>query len=286
MAAGGYDAACNGASGATMAVRDRLAKLLFRKDVRPTHIGENVHAERIRRALKTVEYDGDGPSAGQLVLLGFVNRSGSNLLGEYLGSLPGLTDFGEKLNHRVVVRQCERKGIDGFPEYIRSLADAAGERRLGIKASGTQVEMLHKWNILSMFGGVRALHIVRQDIVSQAVSFWIANHTKQWTGMQRSAVSEQDVPYDPAAIGQIIQTIGRQNTRVVAAFSALAIPVRTVVYERLLAEPEAEMRSLGEFLELDMHGWQMPEDLSHERQVSRIKADFAARTRAALAASW
>lgn len=246
----------------------------------------NVHETEIRKYIATVHYEGGVPLDTQLVLLGFFNRSGSNLLAEYLRSLPGLTGFGEYLNHPTVINRCTKEGIDSFPDYIRSLAERAGTPGFGLKASGSQVEMLHKWNILPMFRSVRAVHMVRQDIVSQAVSLWIARHTKQWTSTQSSAVSEREVPYDAAAIGRIIRNIGLQNTRIMAAFSVLDIPARTVVYERLIDEPQAEMEALGEFLELDLRDWRVPHELHHERQESSTKKDFVEQARRDLPSNW
>ena len=258
------------------------------RPVRPSlnRASGEVHEREIGRVLRVTRFEGAAPVADRLVLLGFVNRSGSNLLGEYLRSLPGLHGFQESLNHEVVAKRCERRGIDSFPDYIRGLIDAAGGDGLGLKASGAQIEMLHKWKILCMFGSVRGIHVVRQDIVAQAVSLWIARHTKQWKSTRASVVSEREVPFDLAEIVRITEAITRQNARVATAFSAIGIPWQTVVYERLIEQPEPEIARLASFLDLDLHGWEMPRQLGIERQISPMKDAFVARVRAQLASDW
>jgi trehalose 2-sulfotransferase len=246
----------------------------------------NVHEKEIQKSLAIVRFQESSPPAGRLVVLGFVNRCGSNLLGEYLRSLPGLSGFHESLNHDVVVNRCAEKGLHSFPDYIRGLADAAGANQLGVKASGAQLEMLHKWNILRMFEAVQGVHIVRQDIVSQAVSLWMAIHTRQWKSTQASAMSEREVPYDPAEIARIVQSISLQNARIATAFSVLGVRWTTVVYERLLEEPRAEIKRLSTFLDIDPADWRMPKRLKIKRQNSHTKTVFVERMKDHLGSDW
>lgn len=247
---------------------------------------KNVHEKEIGKNLSQVAFDGPDPVARQLVLLGFFNRSGSNLLGDYLRRLPGLTGFNEHLNHQFVLKKCRAAGIDSFPHYMQSLVDGAGQNGLGLKASGSQVEMLHKWNILQMFETVQAVQVIRQDIVSQAVSLWIAKHTKQWISTQSSSMDEDKVPYDFWAIRRIMVGIGEHNTRMLSAFSAIGVPVSTVVYEQLIESPETEVRRVGAFLGIDLKSWNFPEDVGLARQKSEVKSRFVAQARKDLAASW
>lgn len=247
---------------------------------------KNVHAKEIGKALSQVAFEGSEPVGGQLVLLGFFNRSGSNLLGDYMRQLPGLTGLNEHLNQQFVLKKCREAGIDSFPDYMRFLVDRAGRNSLGLKASGSQVEMLHKWNILQMFETVQAVQVIRQDIVSQAVSLWIAKHTKQWTSTQASTMEEDKVPYDFGSIRRITVGIGEHNTRMLSAFSAIGVPVSTVVYERLIESPETEVRRVGAFLGIDLQSWDFPQIVSLDRQKSEVKSRFVAQARKDLAASW
>jgi trehalose 2-sulfotransferase len=249
-------------------------------------VSSNLHESEIRKVLDQVAYSGNQPLKKRLVLLGFVNRSGSNLLGEYLSSLPGLYGFEEKLNHTTVTHTCTKRGIESFEDYLRHLCRDDARGSFGLKASGAQVEMLHKWRFLEMFESVKAIHIQREDIVSQAVSFWIARHTKQWTSRRSRHLEEADVQYDFDALSRIIGGIGRQNTRIAAAFSALNIRPWSISYERLLADPEGEMRAVAAFLGVDARNWRLPEKSAHRKQRSQIKAEYVTRLRADLAARW
>lgn len=246
----------------------------------------NSHETEIRKALGQVTYSGSQSLRQGLVLLGFVNRSGSNLLGEYLRTLPGLSGFKEKLNHPTVIKACRESSFDTFEGYLRELCSQAAPGNLGVKASGAQVEMLHKWRFLDMFESVKAVHIQREDIVSQAVSLWIARHTKQWTSRRSKLVEEEQVRYDFEALSLILENIGRQNNRLAAALSALEVPTWAISYERLLADPQGEIRAVARFLGVDATEWQLPANKTHRRQDSRIKAEYVARLRADLTARW
>ena len=109
------------------------------------------HEQKIIQAFKgRVAYEGSDPIFDTpLFLLGFFNRSGSNLLGEYLNSTPFFSGFREQLNGDMVLRTAERQAIASFPDYIvASSAAARAQGRIhGFKASWSQVMMLLRFGI-------------------------------------------------------------------------------------------------------------------------------------------
>lgn len=246
----------------------------------------NVHADQISRHLGKLQFTGQPLAGKRLVILGFFNRSGSNLLGDYLRSMPGLHGFGEQLNHAVVIKQCQRHGIDSFPDYVAHIAGRGKGPVFGIKASGSQIEMLKKWNIPAMFESVSVVHVFRNDIVAQAVSFWIAKHTKQWKSFQDPAAGEQAATYSFKHLAKIVDTIGAQNARIITACAAARLPVWNIAYENLIRDPQGELAAAGAFLGLDLAGWQVPEQTAHQKQDSPLKAEFAERLRRDLMAQW
>src|SRR5215217_6934176 len=67
---------------------------------------------------------GDRPIGDTLAIVLFSNRSGSNLLAEYLRSAGGFRGLSEVLNHDTVRRVSADRGHESFGQYLRALHDA------------------------------------------------------------------------------------------------------------------------------------------------------------------
>lgn len=115
-----------------------------------------------------------------LTLIGFSNRSGSNLLAEYLYSTGLFGIVEEYINFNTVIDS----GFESVPEYIVDQVRTAGGRLPGFKANWTQVVMIHRLGIDKMFSGVNLINNTRRDALGQAISFSIADQTMQWTSNQ------------------------------------------------------------------------------------------------------
>ena len=210
-----------------------------------------------------------------LYLLAFTNRSGSNLLADYLRQTGEFRGFGEGLNWDTVQRSLDRHPVTSFPDYVARLAgpvNAPG--RWGIKASWEQIIMLKRANIFAMFPGVQVIHSVREDLVGQAVSHWIAHQTNQWTSAQRgSGVTPE---YAGDRIEHILMDVVRSNGFIDLICRAFDLPRHVVVYERLQADPAAEMGRLAQALSLELEGWQ-PGTPRISRQRDETNAAFRSR---------
>ena len=190
-----------------------------------------------------------------LYLLAFTNRSGSNLLADYLRQTREFRGFGEGLNWDTVQRSLEQYPADSFPDYVARLAGPLNEPgRWGIKASWEQIVMLKRANIFSMFPSVQVIHSVREDLVGQAVSHWIAHQTNQWTSAQQGSGVNPDYAGD--RIEHILMDAVRSNGFINLICRTLDLPRHVVVYERLQANPADEISRLGHALSLDLDGWQ------------------------------
>ena len=83
-----------------------------------------VHENTVRALFHghQIHFDGDVPEfENPLVLLGFMNRSGSNLLGIYLRDVPGFSGFSEDLNSVTIQNQCKLKNLNAFPTISAAL---------------------------------------------------------------------------------------------------------------------------------------------------------------------
>jgi trehalose 2-sulfotransferase len=214
------------------------------------------HEHKIR-ALFPGAFSWSGPYprfAKPFFILAFTNRSGSNLLADYLRQTGRFRGFGEGLNGDEVERSLTRDPIASFPDYVARLAGPPNEPGFwGIKASWDQILMLQRANIPAMFTGVRIIHSVREDILGQAVSHWIAHQTNQWTSAHKETGVTPSFAGD--RIEHILMNIVRSNCYIDLIARTLDIPRHIVVYERLQDRPADEIARLAEAMSVDLGDW-------------------------------
>lgn len=236
------------------------------------------HEKQIRSFFPgTFERDAAEPPifSKPLYILGFTNRSGSNMLADYLRQTGQLRGFGEGLNWDEIRRNLETCATASFPDYIARLASTRNEPGTwGIKATWDQILMLQRANIFSMFSGVQIIHSVRCDVIGQAISHWIAHQTKKWTSLHHEngvtpKFSQEDIEH-------ITMDIVRSNAYIDLIARTSRIPRHVVVYEQLHSNPADEMRRLAKALVIDLGAWQ-PRAPRISMQRSVVNQDFRAK---------
>lgn len=243
----------------------------------------SVHEEKIAEAMAGTNFDGAAPVFDMpLVLLGFTNRSGSNLLAEYMASTGGIGRAGEMLNWKVVLTKSREHGIETFPDYVRWLSDLnrRGDQAMAIKASAVQVLMLLRWRITAMFPAVYLVRLIRGDLVAQAVSYSIAAQSGVWTSAQQEADQTEVTPkYDFRDIAMRIDGISRANSVMAQLASVARLPTLSLEYESLAKDPAGAISGIGTLIGQDFSAWR-PKETSLKKQATGINAEFAARFRA------
>nr|WP_240989577.1 Stf0 family sulfotransferase [Salipiger mangrovisoli] len=158
------------------------------------------HERRLREIYgDEAAYRGIGPVFDKpLVIVGFTNRSGSNLLVDYVRQAGRANGGGEYLNHDVLEAKQEEHGFKCFPDYLRHLQKTQCKpgQSLMLKASWDQLAMLVRLNVPAMFPAVTVLHTHRNDLLAQAVSYSIALQTGRWTSLQDKSEVEPDFEFD------------------------------------------------------------------------------------------
>lgn len=238
------------------------------------------HAERIEAALESVAFEGNEPVFDvPLILLAFVNRSGSNLLGEYLQSVEGLGGFGEMLNWTAVEKVSKAKGIRTFPDYIRHLVESrGGAAGFGVKASGAQMAMLLRWNILAMFPSVKVIHIQRQDVVAQAVSLHFATETGAW--MSRLETDDPvQVTYDFETLKRRMESVFESNKKIELVCAATGLERYTIIYEQMTERTTETIRHALDFLGVSGSDWEAPNRTRMQKQERPEKDEMVRRFR-------
>lgn len=208
-----------------------------------------------------------------LYCLAFFNRSGSNLLAEHLRATPYFSGFQEQLIHSAVINQSTAHNLSSFPDYIRHVS-AKGAGVHGFKASVDQLMMLERFNIPRMYaGGMRLIHIIREDVVGQAVSYAIASQTLQWTSRQKAVRSESEVHYDPALIAGLMEGALRSRNGIQLFAKVFDIPMIEVSYEQVVKRPKSALRRVGRFHGLPTGDWKIIKPRI-DRQAGEINDQF------------
>lgn len=202
-----------------------------------------------------VRFEGATPEfPRRLIILAFTNRSGSNLMAEYMRQAGHVAGVGEFLNHDIVARHAAEKGITSFPDYIRELhdrlcggvpqdADGTGEGThgpaLGLKASWDQMAMLLRWNIIGMFPDITVIHVIRHYVVAQSVSYGIALQTQAWTSKHPSLGTRPDLSTLDVARSAV--DFHRANLIIRLLSESFALQRLDIGYEQIVNTPQASV---------------------------------------------
>ena len=210
-------------------------------------------------------------------ILLFSNRSGSNLLAERLRSTGKFFGFGEKLLPNGVISICQKHQLKSFEDYLIHLIslDRIDGAFFGIKAAPFQLAMLLKYGNRKR-NPIRLININRRDIIAQAVSFSIADQSKQWT----SSVAPSDVgaEFDFADIDTRVQ--GLLNRRGVSDYlaSLFELPMVDCWYEDLVADPYSVIDDICRFHNIDVGDW-FPTETVLSKQSTELNRRFIERYR-------
>ncbi len=215
---------------------------------------KSAHEEKIANFFgqDKVVFEGQEPIFDRpLVILGFTNRSGSNLFADYLRQTGKVSGVGEGLNHPLLIKVSQREGLRTMPDYIAFLVEKHCKKSeaFGIKASAAQLLMLMRWDILSMFPKVYLIHIRRQDLVAQAVSFWIASQSNRWTSLLKG--NGETPRLDLGKIDNIISDQEKSNDLLEIISLVNDLPRHQVLYEELDATPEVVVSRTLEFIDAE-----------------------------------
>ncbi len=247
-------------------------------------VGDSLHIAELRQIFDPLKLSDTFKTDRPLVLLAFSNRSGSTHLGQLLASADDLYGFREDLNHQTVKKRVTEEDLPDLTAYlshILKLGDKPGAG-FGVKASAQQLRLVHMAGIDRAFTETRVVRIRRRDRTAQAVSFWMASETQQWTS--RDTEKPVALDYDAPAIRKYLNAIQSAESALDLVLALLPYKVLNVEYEALCDYPDFIIRRVRHGLDLPPMenaptGWP-------ERQVSEQKTEFVARFRKELAQDW
>lgn len=202
-------------------------------------------------------FEGNCPVINRpLIVLAFTNRSGSNLLADFLCQTSLVAGLGEYLNHETVVNKSISNKISSFPDYFLHLGLRVSRKgqSFGVKASAEQLKFITDWRLNRMFTRTLIVHIHRDDIYNQAISHWIAGQTGQWTSLQKKKESA-GVIFDGPKILNIVNDIIIDNNSIHLHCMRERLNYISISYQEVISDPKAVVLRIFQAAELDIGDW-------------------------------
>lgn len=214
-------------------------------------------------------------AVGCSVFVCFTIRSGSNLLAEWLercGVMPRAREF---FNIASIKRFVEERDIPTFGEFCQRLVVERSARGL-FSAKVGLIQMMLLCDI-GMVGDVfprpRFIHIRRNDLLEQAISFCIADQTKAWTWDQRP---QREPIFNRQAIARKMSGIAMVNTMFEEFFKINEIVPYCITYEAFVEEPQRTVDGIADWLGCP-RGRVRVDQLSFRRQVDARSREWKQR---------
>jgi trehalose 2-sulfotransferase len=180
-------------------------------------------------------------------------RSGSHMLGQLLYATGKMGCPLEYFNPGNLVRWQARAQVAGAGDLIRFLQGIRTSPNgcFGVKAHFTHVPALAQYIPLGDFvTRFTHVHIVRRDLLAQAISFARATQTGQW--ISRTSASDRTATYDGPLIRRCLVELARQHASWEHLFHGLGLRPLVVEYESLAADPPRVIRNVASFVGINL----------------------------------
>jgi LPS sulfotransferase NodH len=236
----------------------------------PLNYKPQVHEQEIRRfysqfhmgKLDRLSRLGDTLNAKVLVMC-FLNRTGSNLLAEALCATGQVGFAVEYFHHAEVRERSERFRLTSLNDYVCSLADTLGEAQttLSIRLSWDQLYYLTQEDIIpGFFRDPVFVYLTRKDLAAQALSFLTAKATGRWKSyLEKKVLQDQaESEITDAMISQSMARLENCQTRFEDYFRVMQIEPLRIYYEDLDTDLETQVRRVMNAMKLPLDDdWQL-----------------------------
>lgn len=245
-------------------------------------IPESFHEEQLRDFFGDLQCKETVRSDAIFVL--FTNRCGSNFVTAEMSALalagPPTDDQDyEFFNSEFAIGHSKKHGIESFASYVHTIGKqfCSPSGYFTSKASIEQLAFLTRCGVVgTAFTRCRFIHVIRRNIVAQAVSWLIAEQTGQWTSLhQRPAIEPK---YDGKMIMDLISTIAVSRAYADAYFAAAGTEPLTLYFEDVAGNPDLIRAKLEGFLGCNLARSAEP-TLRLTRQATGLNAEWEKRFR-------
>ena len=205
-----------------------------------------------------------------------VPRCGSSLLCELLCNTEVAGAPTEFFDPELMGRFRERWGASSFGDYLTELLrrKTGPNGVFGVKVHWGQLkDVLGASDHTDLFPGLRYVHMGREDLLRQAISWLRALQTNQWAS-SHDALAEP--AFDRAQIEFYLDAIREWDAAWEEFFAAHSITPYRVVYERMVEEPVETVRGVLGFLGVATTDLE-PAPLELERQADALTDEWVER---------
>lgn len=216
-------------------------------------LADNVHLRGIAALFGGVAVPAAAiPPHRAIVFLCFTNRSGSNYLADALASTGRINLAGELLNHDAVAADAALHGHASLADFLAAqMRWRMVDGIMAIKVALAHLELLGRAGLLAHCRETaRYVFIERGDRLAQSISAEIAWQTGRWTADAPAAPSTKGPEFSRARIAARIEGFADDNRGFDLFFGLNGIVPVHVIYEHLVADPQAQVRAVGAALGL------------------------------------
>jgi LPS sulfotransferase NodH len=228
------------------------------------------------------------PLARRPILMVFTNRCGSTFIAAklseagYVGPPTAHRNF-EFFNADILIPWCRDRGIASLDAYLRAIAAeyAAPAGTFFSKISVDQLIWLTRCGVIgTLLPAPIFIHVVRRDVIAQAISLVIAVQTGEWTSLHQKNPVTPD--FMPRAILNVAKDIRIQEAHADLYFSLTGAAVMRIVYEDAVADPTRIVAGFTAMAPIPPVPVNQP-TLPVERQRGALNAEWERRFRAFVA---
>jgi hypothetical protein len=220
---------------------------------------------RSKRPFNKIEFS-------NIILLCFTNRSGSNAISEDISYSFEFRFPGEVLNSDVIIKQSKLNKFTTYEEYLHFTFKKFSGKKLLLKISIDQLIFLHKYKFLvNFFISPNYVFVSRNDLLSQAVSYFIASNTLEWSAVHKTIGPTPD--FDLEKIVGLTQHFSFENSKFKAFFCLLNIKPFLISYEAYLKNRGLIIKRLSNFLRLEPSEKESPKK-KYLKQGTKVKIEY------------
>lgn len=173
------------------------------------------------------------PALDGVVGVFFTSRTGSTALMRIAESNFELGQVEESLNAEDLLVRTRKRAFDTLQQTLKwYIRQTSGAGWFMFKAGVPGLMNAARIGFLEEYGAIiRPVFLLRRDILGQALSLFVAQHTRRFHSTQEAQreLTEQD--YDPAALETLMAIIRGANSQIAHLLPFFAFPPQVLFYE-------------------------------------------------------
>ena len=175
--------------------------------------------------------------SGSTMLAGILHKNDICLPHEYMQPYDYLPLLAERWS-------CIKNGLLDKESFIKNLVRhrTYSNGWLGLNLHGTHLKFFMRMSAHLPDVNIHYVHLIREDVLSQAVSYEIASQTGQWTS---SFEKEKKAVYSFRGIKDKLDSIQAQNILIKSFLKGQEPNCQTIYYEHLVASPGTVLGSMA-----------------------------------------